>query len=221
MCSGAATLFELQQYLNQDMGGIFAGLEQHLDAIDAVVPWHEKSYLMVKEFCQFSVAASKHWPSDMFCQDEHLGIVGIHAKVAAAFVSWLRIKSKPGAHPVVKRKVSTLEDLLGQTKAGLREKLSSTSDKPSWLFQGPRKELCLKRLFAQWDKEDYLDRPPRATLLEHHVQDFCCHCIWYSMQTSEVTQDVQLFLLHALILRFQSGAKFHKPHQPNQPHQSY
>ena len=137
--------------MRQDQGSLFAGLEQHLEAIDGIVPWHEKSFLMAKEYCQFSVAAARHWPAELFHQDENLGLVGVHAKVAAAFLSWLRIKKKPDAGAAVTRKASTLDNLWGQTRAGLREKLATTTPKPCWLSQGAKKELCLKRLFAQWE----------------------------------------------------------------------
>ena len=68
----------------------------------------------------------------------------------------------------------------------------------------------MRRLFAQWEQEDYKEMPPKAYLLESHVQQFCCECIWFNLNQTEPTFDCKLFILHAIVLRLQSATNSRK-----------
>ena len=67
-----------------------------MHAIEALVPWHDKSLLMVKEYCQFSSAVAQSWEADMFFKDPKLGTYGIDSKVPAAVGCGAKMRKPKG-----------------------------------------------------------------------------------------------------------------------------
>ena len=88
---------------------------------------------------------------------------------------------------------------------GLATPIFSMSDEFLIAACAPNKFPVLKKLFSAWHAHDVSNMPVRSFLLEEHVEAFALEAIWYHMQASEWTFEVQLFLMHALLLRLQSG----------------
>ena len=100
------------------------------------------------------------------------------------------------------RKASTVKNLWWQTKAGLREAFAG-AELPQ--FCKPRSgevNMRINRMFKDWQKIDLSTETPKKYLLEQEIEDYCLHVIWEHMQSVEVNP---VRLLHALVLRIQSG----------------
>ena len=69
----------------------------------------------------------------------------------------------------------------------------------------PNKFPVLKKMLAEWHTEDIRNMPVKSFLLEEHIEAFCLECIYFHSQAQHFTFEVQLFLMHALLLRLQSG----------------
>ena len=69
----------------------------------------------------------------------------------------------------------------------------------------PNKFPVLKKMLAEWHTEDIRNMPVKSFLLEEHIEEFCLECIYFHSQSQHFTFEVQLFLMHALFLRLQSG----------------
>jgi hypothetical protein len=115
--------------------------------------------------------------------DANVGTIGTHEKVAATFLEFLRHKGGARDSPHV-RKLSTVQNLWQQTKAGLRANMAAATPKPEWLLAPPSKFPFMKKLMAQWQRQDLETMPIKSFLLEEHVEQFCLHCIWYHMQVT-------------------------------------
>jgi len=183
---------------------LYSHLQQYVDAVDSTVPWHDKSNIMAHNFHQFSIACKQHYPAAMFIADENLGTVGTHINIVAAYLIWLRFKGRDTSSPA--RKTSTIISLFQQTKAGLRNQLHSHSPKPDWLSLKPKNFIVLKRLLETWERKDLESMPVKSYLLAEHIEEFCLEALLFYMEAPEITPDVQLFLLHALLLRLQCGS---------------
>ena len=71
----------------------------------------------------------------------------------------------------------------------------------------PNKFPVLKKLLSQWHTEDVQCSPVQSFLMAHHIEHFCLEAIWDHVEArnSEFTFASQVFLMHALLLRLQSG----------------
>ena len=132
-----------------------------------------------------------------------IGFIGVHADIIAAFLCYLRYRNGAADIPNP-RKASTVTSMWCQTKAGLRQ-IMQADELPA--FAKPRAAPAARetKLLKQWRAIDLRTMPVKSYLLESQIEDFCMEAIWYHMQAPDTTADVKLFLLHALILRIQSG----------------
>jgi len=163
---------------------LFHSVQQYVQQVEDIVPWHDRIHTMATSFHQFSVACTKHYPAPMFCLDARIGTIGVDAKIVAAYMHWLRYKgesSLDGKGPPA-RKVSTIQNMWQQAKSGLLSSLSPSTAKPDWLTCSPHKIPILKRILTQWRNEDLKNMPIKSHLLEEHVEEFCLEAIWYHMQ---------------------------------------
>ena len=182
---------------------LYSHLQQYVESVDAALPWNDKSNLMCDSFHQFSMACKKYFPAAMFFADPNVGTVGTHIKIVAAYLVWLRFKGRDTSSPA--RKVSTVLNLLQQTKSGLRNQLHPDSPQPDWLSAPLKSFPVLKKLVGPWEREDLKSMPVKSYLLAEHIEQFCLEALWYHMQESD-SPLVHLFLLHALFLRLQCGS---------------
>jgi hypothetical protein len=170
-------------YINIDIEvpeAVFQHLQQYVDAVESIVPWHDKMHIMANSFQHFSLACTQYYPASMFAHDTNIGTIGVDIKVVAAYLQWLRFKGGETLSP--ERKVSTISNLFQQTKAGLRNQMHPHTAKPDWLSCSPKKFVVLKRMLDAWEKHDLQSAPVKSFLLGHHIEEFCLEAIWYHMQ---------------------------------------
>lgn len=156
---------------------------------------------MCKEYCQFSTQARKQFPPHYFKDFGQLGALGVHDDVIASYLCFLRFKNGPIESTDV-RKISTVRNLWWQTKAGIRQALRG-SEIP--IFCKPRSaeaNIKVNRLFSSWMQVDLAHAPAKKYLSEADIEAYCLHVIFELMQSVDFNP---VRLLHALVLRVQSG----------------
>ena len=160
---------------------LFEHIHDYAKLVDEVAPWHCRIKIRAQEYLQFSKACVKHYPAHYFKEDPKLGSIGIHIDIVANWLHQLRFKGEAASSQKV-RATSTVLNMLQETKVGLREHLGADFQYPPWMTAGPKQFFKLRQLLQTWKKVDVQHMPPKAYLLEEHVEQFCLEAIWYHMQ---------------------------------------
>ena len=163
---------------------MFEHIIEYAELVDQAAPWHCRMNVMCKQFVQFSIACKAKYPPNYFAHDENIGTVGIHNSIIASFLHWLRFKGN-ASNSSKPRKVSTILNMLQETKSGLREQLARDFQKPDWMTKGPKQIVVLKKLLNAWSRVDLQHMPPKSYLLQPQVEQFCMEAIWYYMQVDQ------------------------------------
>ncbi len=157
-------------------------MAEYKSCVENVLPWHDKIYAMSKEFKSFCTKAMSAFPEHFFAHYKDFGTLAIHEDVVCAYLYYLRCKNGP-AHTTNVRKLTTIRNLLWQTKAGIRMALAA-EECPSLYRARADMGTKVARLFAKWAREDLATTPVRAFLLEEHVERFSMEAIWYHMEVA-------------------------------------